>query len=288
VLARFSAIAHRVRADNVVIAGGLSPFTRDKPQTMAPLRFMRDLLCMSNATRPGPTCGARAVFDVWSHHPYTSGNASHHAFAADDVSLGDLPEMRRLLDAAVRAGHVVTQRHVQFWVTEFSWDTNPPDPNGVPARLHARWVAEALYQMWLSGINLVTWLQLRDSPYPADDYQSGLYLRGPSGMASDRAKPALTAFRFPFVAYARSGRISYWGRTPTSRAATVVVEQRVGRAWHRVASTRAGAAGIFFGSVRSSAGGALRARAVAESSLAFSLVVPRDRAVTPFGTGPRK
>ena len=40
-----------------------------------------------------------------------------------------------------------------FWVTEFNWDTKPPDPKGVPQRLHARWVSEVLFRMWRAGVS---------------------------------------------------------------------------------------------------------------------------------------
>ena len=110
--------------------------------------------------------------------------------------------MRVLLDAAVRAGTLQSRSRVPFWVTEFAWDTNPPDPKGVPERLHARWVAEALYRMWNQGVSLVTWFMLRDQPFtPSTPFQAGLYFRGEDGVASDKPKMALTAFRFPFVAF---------------------------------------------------------------------------------------
>jgi hypothetical protein len=73
------------------------------------------------------------------------------------VSIGDLPEANRLLRAAVRARHVVSRGRVQLSVTEFGWDSKPPDDYAVPLKLHARWVAEALYRMWLDGVTLVTW-----------------------------------------------------------------------------------------------------------------------------------
>ena len=52
--------------------------------------------------------------------------------------------MKVLLDAAARTRHVRSRAPVRFWVTEFSWDTNPPDPRGVPVKLQARWLSEAL------------------------------------------------------------------------------------------------------------------------------------------------
>ena len=118
-------------------------------------------------------------FDVWSHHPYTFGGPFGKAKLPDDVELGDLPRMRALLRAGVQLGHVVSAHPVQFWVTEFGWDTNPPRPHAASLSLAARWTAESLHQMWLSGVSLVTWFLLEDFPSPSP-YQSGLYFHASS------------------------------------------------------------------------------------------------------------
>lgn len=281
---------HAVRHDNVVIAGGLAPFggiirgpDSDRHQErIAPLRFMREMLCMSKGAKPKPTCSSTSEFDVWSHHPYTNGGPTHSAADPDDVSLGDLDEMRVLLDAAERAGRIKSRGGVGFWVTEFSYDSQPGDPRGLPPTLHARWVSEALYRMWSDGVSLVTWFLLRDRPFPQEMFQSGLYTK------DDKPKPALRAFRFPFVAFAQPGsKIAYWGRTPFGNRKTVLVEQKQGSRWRLVARLRTDRYGIFAGAVASPAKrGFLRARiSGSEASLPFSLTVPKDFTFCPFGSG---
>jgi hypothetical protein len=285
----FADAIHSVHRDNLVVTGGLAPFTthtgHQRQWGLAPLHFMRVMLCMGKNLKP--TCRARSRFDVWAHHPYTSGGPNHHAHLPDDVSLGDLPEMKRMLDAAVRARIVLSPHPVRFWVTEFGWDSSPPDPRGVPARLHARWVAEALYRMWRSGITLVTWNKLRDDPINVSLYQSGLFYRG-STIESDRPKPALRAFRFPFVALPGRGRGTVWGRTPTSRSEAVLVQRRSRRGWIRVAVLRANRYGIFRARLRAPKRSYLRARIFSngETSLAFRVVKTRDRPMFAFGTLP--
>ena len=185
--------------------------------------------------------------------------------------------------AAVRAGHVVSRRKVDFWVTEFSWDSNPPDTYAVPTRLHVRWVAEALYRMWRNGVSLVTWLQLRDNPL---DYyeQSGLYYRGPT-IRGDRPKPALQAFRFPLVAFPQGGRVLVWGRTPAGRRARVLVEQSFPGGWKQLGTVSTDRYGIFQRRFRSSPRGLVRARTLdrGERAVPFSLTRVRDRFYNPFG-----
>ena len=156
----FARAVHSVHRDNLVVAGSLAPFrdstpeVQDQDQDWGPLSFMRALLCVSSTG--APTCKTRVDVDVWSMHPYTSGGPTHHAVLSNDVSLGDLPKLRAVIAAAAKAGHLTNPRPA-LWVTEFSWDSNPPDPGGVPTALESRWVAEGLYRMWANGFSLVTW-----------------------------------------------------------------------------------------------------------------------------------
>jgi hypothetical protein len=276
---------HAVDPTNVVIAGGLDPYGHPKSGNQKwyaarPLAFMRSLLCLSKGSHPHRTCNDSIHFDVWSHHPYTpyiDGGPFAHAKVSDDVELGDLPKMRSLLQAGVRLGQVVSAQPVQFWVTEFGWNTNPPRKHSPSLGLAARWTAESLHQMWLSGISLVTWFLLEDLPHPSY-YQSGLFFRS-SSVDQARPKPMHTAFRFPFVAYLKKTKVSIWGRVATSDAQVVNVQRRQGKkgAWRTVARVRANQYGIFKATFRLKATKKDWLRAVATGSgksLAFSLTRP--------------
>jgi hypothetical protein len=155
--------------------------------------------------------------------------------------------------------------------------------------LHARWVAEALYRMWLSNVSLATWLEIRDDAANGrPDWQvtqSGLYFRGAT-ITADQPKPALAAFRFPFVAY-RSGRGVYvWGRTPWGKPGQVLVEQSMPKGWKLLTRLTADRYGIFSATLRPAGNGLLlRARLPNRgwASRPFSLQVPPDLKVNPFG-----
>jgi hypothetical protein len=273
----FAGAAHTVARDNVVVAGLVAPFTfRNDP---GPLKFMEAVLCMSHGAHPKPTCSAKTKFDIWAVNPYTSGGPRHHALKDTDLSLGDLPRAKRLLTAAVKAHHVVSTRPIQFWITEFSWDSKPPDSQGVPLQLEAQWVSEALFRAWQAGVSMFTWFLLRDD-LPPSPYQSGLYFH------SWKAKPALTAFRFPFVALRHARSVYVWGRTPGGKPATAVIERKSGGAWKRVAAVKANGAGVFSRTLplrlRSSA--SMRARISGATSIAFPLKLPPDVFVNPFGS----
>jgi hypothetical protein len=275
----FSAGVRRAGSWNRVVAGGLAPLgRRGKP---APLAFMRAMLCVTRSG--GRACDLRSTpvpFDVWGHHPYTSGGPTHRAGGRDDVSLGNLPKMRRLLRAAVRLGHVDSRGGPAFWVTEFSWDTRPPDPHGLAMSLHSRWVAEALYRMWRNGISLVVWFRVQDDPLRSSYQQSGFFT------ASGRPKRSLRAFRFPVVALRGGGGVRVWGRTPLGTPGRVVVEIKTGGPWRRLGTVRAGGSGIFTKAFGTRARrGHVRARFNGQRSLPFSLTYAHDRFVNPFGCG---
>ena len=293
-------------AGKLVVAGETAPFShwnsKGKPTAPGPLLFLRKLLCVGGSGKP--TCKTNVHADIWATHPYTSGDAWHHAFNANDVSFGDLPAWEKLIRGAAKAKHITTRtggHGVRFWITEFSWDTKPPDPKAVPSDLHARWTAEALYRAWSLGIETLLWGQLRDYPISTDkffgQYQSGLYYcdSTPSNGCSPPFDPpttttdklSLRAFRFPFVAYAGGGHIKIWGRTPDSSSGpvTIVLKKPSGTTVHLAGAT-ASSNGIFRKTYsRSEKKGTLQATFGAKSSLKFSLVRPPDRFVNPFGCG---
>ena len=126
---------HAVDQSNIVVAGALDPFGHKKSKkqkwySVAPLAYMRSLLCLSKGSHPHSTCSDQIRFEVWSHHPYSFGGPFGHAKLPDNVELGDLPKMRALLKAGVRLHHIVSAQPLQFWATEFGWNTKPPRTRG--------------------------------------------------------------------------------------------------------------------------------------------------------------
>jgi hypothetical protein len=292
--AMVSAVAkgvHGVSSSNLVVAGALEPRGHPKRKTqrwwsMAPLSYMRRVLCVSAGARPHATCKQPVHFDIWAHNPYTHDGPFGAARKPNNVEVGDLPKMRTLLKRAVRLHRIVSARPPEFWASEFAWNTGPPHPRALPLPRAARWTAEALYQMWRSGVSLVTWFLLQDNPSP-NLYQSGLYFDSPS-ITSARAKPSLTAFRFPFVAYLKNGTISIWGRDPTSHSQLVAIQLRHGSSgsWRTAATIQANAAGIFKANLKPKATNKDWMRAVtpgSETSLPFSLKVPPAVHYGPWG-----
>lgn len=236
---------------NLVLAAGLAPNTVPNA-TIGPMRFTRDLLCMRSNVKPrAGGCGGGVRFDIYAIHPYTTGGPSRTG-RPDDVQIGGLAKLRNLLRAAERAGHVKGAfKHTPLWITEFSWDSNPPDPGGLPTHIITRWTAEAMHAAWRAGVSHFFWYSLRDSEHNPDrafseTVESGLYLRGAT-IEHDQPKPILAVFRFPFVAHPQERGLGFWGRTPSSRPGKVVIQVRRGNRWRRLTVARADRNGIFRG-----------------------------------------
>jgi len=254
----------KVRKSNQVIGGGLAPFGGSG--RIAPLDFMKDFFCVTGNVKTGKRlkkkpgrCPGKPRVDIWAYNPYTPGRPTRKALNRDDMTLGDLSAMRTFLNEVSRLKRVKSSgRRIPAWITEISWDSNKPDPKGVPMKILTHWVSETIYRAWEAKFSVVSWLTLRDwrpSPTrPERSVESGLYFRG-STLAEDKPKPILRAFRFPFVSFRVDRGIKVWGRTPDSRAGTIRLKySRTDGSWQGIGSLKAGSNGFFSRTVRTGLG----------------------------------
>jgi hypothetical protein len=241
---------------DLVVAGATAPYgcTSICPGAMQPMTFWRALLSQ-------PT-----YFDIWDHHPYgLAGGPVVHAANANDITVPDVGKLGSLVAGAVRGGTALPAARKQGWVGEVSWDSSPPDPEGVPLAKQARFLEGTLYLLWRQHISTVAWFQIGDSPpnpsFAATSQGGTYYVDG-------RAKPSDRAFRFPFTAYRRRAGVSAaWGMAP--KAGRVLVQRRVRGRWRTIARTRARRSRVFMRSVRVPKGAVLRARAGGKTSLTW-------------------
>ena len=240
----------------LVVTGGTSPFGDRLPggARMPPARFWREVLCLRGRALHRAACPDPAHFDVLAHHPYSVGGPRRRALNQDDVTVPDFAKLTRPLRLAERTGRALPRKRHRLWVTEFSWDSNPPDPGGVPAQRHARWLAEAFELFWRQGVDTITWFLIRDQAGPpfASKYQSGLFMRGGA------AKPAARAFRFPLTARRHDSRVYVWARLPAS--GVLHVQRRAGGSWRTIATRRGRVGDVKTLSVRAPRGAPIRGK----------------------------
>jgi hypothetical protein len=263
-----------VSADNFVATAGTAPYGEAAAgaRRIPPASFVRRFLCVTGRTKPRPgTCATPpAKFDALAHHPYPITTARAGANNPDDVVVGDMTKITRPLRVAERAHLVAPAGHKQVWATELSWDTNPPDPNGIPTQTQARYVESALYVLWQQGVHVAVWYLLRDeAPGPRGfpyTLQSGVFFRGPT-VADDRPKPSFTAVRFPLVIDEGPGRDAVWGIAP--QPGSVSIQRRNAGGWTTIRKVRAASDRLFLSHISASARATYRAAQGSERSLTW-------------------
>jgi hypothetical protein len=230
------------RADpqNTVVTAGTAPFGDPAGgMRVAPALFVRELLCLRGRALRRERCPNPAHFDVLAHHPYEVAAPTTPALNVDDVSAPDLAKLTRPVHAAVRLGVALPRRPKGLWVTEFSYDSNPPNPQAVSTDLQARWLEESFYVFWRQRVDTIVWYLIRDqAPIPdyATAFESGVYLR------DGTPKPSLQAFRFPFIIEPRAG-LTAWGRAPST--GTVQIQQQTAAGWTTLAKVPVTAGDVF-------------------------------------------
>jgi hypothetical protein len=202
--------------------------------------------------------------DVLSAHPINiSGGPRKSAIHPDDAASGDVGEVRRVLRAAETGGNVQPGGRRPLWATEF-WFWRLPGPNSqagkVPPQRLARHVEEALYLLWRERVKVAVYYRLRDT----------VITEPPLGLFSFEStpKPALQAFRFPFVAERRSRKsVRAWGKSPN--AGRLSIELRRRGKWRRVKRINVGRGEVFTTDLRLRDAAILRARVAGEQSLTW-------------------
>jgi hypothetical protein len=245
-----------VSRSNLVITAGTAPF-KFAGADVHPQVFIRRMLCLRRSggrLRLQPRCEVpRARFDALAHHPYTlHGKPTTRALSRDGGALGNMGQIKRMLDYAERHRRVSPRSQKGLWVTEFGWISDPPARGGVgkPLGVHARYTSESLWRLWRSGVSTVVWFALEDQP----DWPGGLYF------ASGTPKPAAQAFRLPFVAIQRGRGLEFWGMAPGGGRAKIEIARATGKRWRRATVVRSSAGGIFRRRVSRGRAGSYRAR----------------------------
>ena len=263
---------------NFVVTAGTSPFG-DPPggNRIPPALFVRDLFCLKGRTalKKVRCSGSPAHFDALAHHPYPIGPPRRHAPNPDDVVIADMDRLSGPLHAAIKAHTVLPRGKKQLWATELSWDTKPPDPNGVPEHLQATYMDGAFNELWSEGVNTIIWFNMRDQlPLPnfTTTLQSGIFFANDNTVVDDTKKISYTSFSFPFTAYLKRGRAQLWGLAPSR--GRVSIQALRGSRWTTVARVTARRDRLFLGSARVKARTKLRAVQGTATSRTWSVFTP--------------
>ncbi|HET6506353.1 MAG TPA: hypothetical protein VFG42_06160 [Baekduia sp.] len=233
---------HRADPGAQVIAGTLAPRGADPLQRNRPLRplaFIRAFGCVDERFKPVRTGRCRgfqpARIDGFAYHPHSiKASPTTPSPHTDDADLADLGKLEKTLDAVQRARGFTTPTgaHAPLHLTEFGYQTNPPDPyDGIPPARQSRWLQEAAYIAWRDPrVRTLVQYEWQDEPTKSVGSGRKKYAGWQSGLLdkNGRPKPALAGFEHPFFADATTlaPRVRFWGQVRPGTTHRVALQRR--------------------------------------------------------------
>jgi polysaccharide biosynthesis protein PslG len=217
------------RADRV--AGGVTA-PRGGQGGISPVDFIRRM----------DAAGAR--LDVYAHNPYPVYPGDTPLAGGCSCKTITMATLDRLLKLV---GHAFPSARI--WLTEYAYQTNPPDVFGVTPELQARFIGEAAWKVYTAPkVDLLIHYLYRDEP-DLGRWQSGLET------TDGEVKPARAATMLPLAQLSRNGsRVRLWGQVrPGSGRQQYVIQRRSRSTWTAAAKPQlTNAHGFFSLTIRAS------------------------------------
>jgi Cellulase (glycosyl hydrolase family 5) len=226
---------------------------------VAPLAFLRGVLCLNGHYRKSSTCGPLQTAG-YAHHAYTLPAGPYYKPPqADDVTIGVLSRLSQALDKAAHA-HAIPAR-LPIYLTEFGVQSVPNRELGVSLAKQAQFDAIDEHIAW-SNPRVAAFSQylLKDDPLggPAGSSVKGGFVGFQSGLetVSGKPKPLYYSWPVPLTVTKHGHGFQLWGLIrPTlgSTKATVLVKRRGSHSYRVLKTVSTDALGYW--SLRSSTPG---------------------------------
>jgi hypothetical protein len=199
-----------LQPDSTVLVGATSSMGNEHPTKesdgTAPLAFLRALACVDKKLRPissGPCANFKPLpGDGYSHHPYELLHTPDYSDKRhrDYAMIGDLSRLTNTLNR-LAAVHRIDPKVRNVWLTEFGYESNPPDPvKPFSPTEQAQYINWAEYLAWknpqvrsfpqflLQDMGRVSETDAARGKREYGDWQSGLFFN------DGTPKPAATSF----------------------------------------------------------------------------------------------
>jgi len=245
-------------ADRILI-GELMPRGGNSSRKIRPLDFLREMVCLDRNYRQyrGAEARARGCTKVGrlptsglAYHPYTLRGGPAVNDGPGDAAIGQLGRVTKTLNAIARRGKL--PRRLPLWITEFGYQTSPPDPYfGVRLKRAAAFMDVS---EWVAFRNrrVASYSQytLQDDPPRTSGGPFQRWSTWQSGLrfGDGRTKPYVYgAFRLPFLVRSLGPDVVELfggGRSGAGPVATVEAKARGGR-YRSIASLPVNEAGYF-------------------------------------------
>ena len=300
--AMYAALQATGHGSDTILVGATAPKglnVKGTTRSIKPVQFIKDLYCLdshaqllrgaSAKDRGCPTSDQIAQFPAahpvlfhmtgWSHHPYElffppskQPTDPNYLTVANLDQLSDL--MRRIY---ARYTQPQPPGGLPLYLTEFGYQTNPPDRFGVTPARQSAYLDQAEYMSWRRrDVRTLSQFLLVDGGDPVGlTFQSGLE------RLDGRKKPSYNSYRLPIWLprrhASRGTRIRVWGlaRTAANGSAPAIdiqFRRRGSRTWRRLATGRGSTdRGYLYSRIRMPGNGAIRLRSGGLSSRSVSV-----------------
>jgi hypothetical protein len=223
---------------DTILLGELAPRGRGRSK-VPPLTFLREMACLNSRYRPyrGRSARARGCPSKLgriptrgiAYHPYTPNAGGPKArIRSDEASISTLSRVSRVADRAARRGRL--SRRARIWVSEFGFQTNPPDIFQNPIRKVPGYMDESEWRAFRNGrVASYSQYTLRDdAPNPGSLFRRYAGFQMGLRFSNGRAKPGVyNAFRTPaFVRLLSGNRVEVFGGLRSAPGAEAVVSSR--------------------------------------------------------------
>ena len=230
-----------VQPRSTVLVGGLAAYGQ---RGVPPLRFVRELACVDERLLPlaRPECARfrRLPGDGFAHHPYSTNTTPDRVAPAatpDDAPVARVEELAELLAALTARGRI-DPRLRDLYLTEYGYETDPPDPGapfgpGRAARMSS-W-AEAIAAR-VPAVRTVAQFLVRDLPGGRGAQRVGRLRDWQSGLLFVDGRPKPLAHALPVPLHAErheAGAVRLWGRVRPGAGRRAVRILEVDRAGNR-------------------------------------------------------
>jgi hypothetical protein len=257
-LAAYDAFVASGHGKDEILMGDLLPFARSGktyPARVSPIKFLRELACVDSHYRAyrGGAAASRGCTNFQplpgtgiAYHPYTLAEGPDALTPlADDATINDFTRLDRALRKLSRR---FVDHTMPIWITEFGFQTDPPDPFASPVALVPRFMSES------------EWLAYHDqrvksyAQYPlSDDSTAGRGLSRfhgfQSGIDSSSNRPkkfVYQAFQTPlFVRLISSSSVEVFGGVRVARGGTAVLQVGRGKSFRTLATVTLNRQGYF-------------------------------------------
>jgi len=243
---------------------------------VAPLAFLRGVLCLNNRYRKSGSCSELQTAG-YGHHAYTLPAGPYYKPPeADDVTIGVLSRLSNALNKAA-AAHAIPGG-VPIYLTEFGVQTNPPNKElGVSYAKQAQFDAIDEHIAWSNPrVTAFSQYLLKDDPLssgPAGASVNGGFIGFQTGLETVKGAPKPLYYSWPVpLTVTKSGHgYSLWGLIRPalgSTKATILVKRRGARRFMTLKTVTTNSLG-YWSFASSTQGTAWRVRWVSPSGVKY-------------------